>query len=257
MNKTEKALVSALHASVPKRNYTKMEQTIQNTHTMPIAPSRISPFEMFIRLLRFISWKIWLVQGIFLIGFCRGLINIAGLDLGFSPGITIRLICLICGSIPFITIPFLHRSMQYKMQEIEMASYLSFSMQMLTRLLSIAIGNICMLASGVIISIYVMHMPLMASMVYWMTPFLIFSTLILVILTHVSANRAITFYGVSYLGLLILTEVISHIHTMVEKSAGAHIMLLICGGLFVTILLQTKKLVSNHQINELHLSESY
>ena len=257
MNKTEKALASALHASVPKRNCTKMEQTIQNIHTMSIAPSRISPFEMFIRLLRFISWKIWLVQGIFLIIFCRGLISIAGLDLGFSPGITIRLICLICGSIPFITIPFLHRSMQYKMQEIEMASYLSFSMQMLTRLLSIAIGDICMLASGIIISIYVMHMPFIAAIVYWMTPFLIFSTLILVILTHVSANRAITFYGVSYLGLLILTEVISHIHTMVENSAGAYTMLRICGGLCVMILLHTKKLINSHQLNELNLSESY
>ena len=257
MNKTEKALVSALHTSVPKKNCAKMEQTIQNIHSMPLAPSRISLFAMFVRLQRFISWKIWLVQGICLIIFCRGLISISGLDQGLSPGIAIRLICLICGSIPFITIPFLHRSMQYKMQEIEMASYLSFSMQMLNRLLSIAIGDICMLASGIIISVYVLHMALMISIVYWMTPFLIFSTLILVILTHVSANRAITFYGISYLGLLIFTEVITHIHTMVEEGAGAHIMLLICGGFFVTILLQAKKLISSHQINELHLSESY
>ena len=257
MNKTEKELISVLNTSVPKKNCTKLEQTIQNIHAMPIAPNRISLFETFVRLMRFISWKIWLVQGICLIIFCRGLISISGLNQGLSPGIIIRLICLICGSIPFITIPFLHRSMQYKMHEVEMASYLSFSMHMLSILLSIAIGDICMLASGVIISIYVIHMTLMTSIIYWMTPFLIFSTLILVILTHVSANRAITLYGVSYLGLLILTEVISHIHTMVEKSAGAHIMLLICGGLFVTILLQTKKLVISHQINELHLSESY
>ena len=257
MNNTEKKLSRILNSSATKKSYTRAEQTIHNIHNIPIAPPTPGLLMTFIRLIRFISWKIWFVQGICLIILCRVLVGISNLDQGISPGITIRIICLICGSIPFISIPLLYRSVQYRMLEIEMATYHSFSTQMLSKLLTIAIGDLCMLTSGIIISIHAMHLNLLSSVIYWMTPFLLFTTLILLILTHISANRALTFYGCSYLGLVIFAEVFSQIHAMIETGMGAYIMLITCSFFCISIVLQTKKIIGNPYINELNLSESY
>lgn len=112
---------------------------------------RIS-FWQFLKIqIRFIGWKIWLMQGIVLGG-------IYACMTGFFEKYYVdhtedlpKLLMVFATVVLMTAIPFLYRSIRYGMQEIESVTYVSSLRLMMARLLIIAIGDSMMLAS-----IYVM-----------------------------------------------------------------------------------------------------
>lgn len=82
---------------------------------------RISYLNFVFRMIRFISPKIWLVQGICFILLSLWLLaggrELANIEIVYAS----KMLCLYTACIPFVSVPFLYRSIQYNMQEIEMA----------------------------------------------------------------------------------------------------------------------------------------
>ena len=248
MNKTEKALVSALHTSVPKKNCAKMEQTIQNIHSMPLTSSRISLFETFVRLQRFISWKIWLVQGMCFIFLAGILIGISNQKTGPGGFMDPRLICIFCGSLPFISIPFIYRSAKYKMSEVEMGTFFSYSRQILARLIVIAFGNVCMIIGSTVICLTRLYADIMTTIAFGMIPFLFINTIILLILSHVPRHASMWLYGLTYLVLITISAAASDLQKMVKNYETAPCVIVLCIVLCLIITLQLRGIIREGSI---------
>lgn len=101
--------------------------------------------------IRFIGWKIWMMQMIILglIYFC--MLDFFGKYHTEHPENLLKLLMVLSIIVLMTAIPFLYRSTRYRMQEIEAVTYVSSVRLMLTRLLIIALGD------GVILGcIYIM-----------------------------------------------------------------------------------------------------
>ena len=228
MNKTEKYLKEALSKTSPKGQSVGLEKTLQAVRDLPLPPRRIGHFTMLLRIIPFISWKIWLVQGICLIVLCRVLIGFSNMEAPRGLVFPVKILCLLSGSIPFVSIPFLYKSVRCRMSEIEMGTYFSYPAQMIARLIAIALGNIFMIAGGLIVSVMKLKVSYLGALTYGMIPFLLFNTIIMLILAHASLEKSAIFYALSYLGLLILTGTVNFWQNFIDSRISTGYAVLIC-----------------------------
>lgn len=246
MNKTEKYLREALSETAPKRQSSGLEKTLQAVHDLPLPSRRIGHFTMFIRIIPFISWKIWLVQGICLIVLCRILIEFSNAETLRGLVFPVKILSLLSGSIPFVSLPFLYRSVHYRMSEIETGTYFSYTSQMIAKLLTIAIGNIFMLAGGLIVSISRLRIGYPEALTYGMIPHLLINAAILLILGHAKPEKSIPLYALLYLGLIALTGTMNLWHNPVNSVISSGFGVAICLVLCLSIVLQARGLAKRN-----------
>lgn len=132
--------------------------------------------------IRFIGWKIWGMQGIFLLAVSFIVSHVFGVVI--TPCyLTKQLLCL--SVLVFMTaLPLLYRSVRWQMQEVEAASRFSSVKLLTARLIVIGIGDICML--GCIFAATILKTSLGAdrAMLYLCVPFLLVCGSCLFMLGH-------------------------------------------------------------------------
>lgn len=148
---------------------------------------RISFTRFLAKQIRFIGWKIWILQGISLLTMSLLIPRF------YEDSITLqrmikRLVCLSI-LIFMAALPLLYRSVRYRMQEIEAASRFSGVKLLLARLIVIGIGDICLL-TGIFISTMIKTL-LPADSVFFCLcfPFLLSGSVCLYMLGHLSPRQ--------------------------------------------------------------------
>ena len=257
MNNISDQIRNSFNSSLPIIDDQKLCKAISDTvKGCSIAPSshRDSIIKIALRLIKYIGWKIWLIQGLCLIGMLRLFVSIGGQGLISIPLASIRGLCIISASIPFITIPFIHRSIVYKMQETEMSTYLSYGKQMLIKLCVIGIGDLIMLTSGLYIAVFILDLHTVSALIYGMFPFLFMKSITLFVLSHYHADNAFWIYGILY--VISITSIELFVKYYPLESISGKIILLSIMVLLVIALIQTlKDIVYSESYRELNLAK--
>ena len=230
-----------------------IENTIKNC-SVSNSSYRSSFFGASLRLFKFIGWKIWLVQGICLLLMLRIFIGLGGEGVISIPIASIRGLCIISATIPFITIPFIYRSFEYHMNEVEMSVYLSFGRQFLIKFLIIGIGDMIMLVSGVCVAVFILRVHTVSAVLYGMLPFLLLKTIILYVLSHHLLDNKIRFFGATYIFSVIIAEVFAKYYP-VESVVGISVLICLIAILIVLIISNLRVLLNSVSYQELNLSE--
>lgn len=100
------------------------------------------PFWQFLKIqMRFVGWKIWTLQAIILgaIYFCMA--EFFGKYYMENPGRLLKLLMVLAIVVLMTAIPFVYRSIRYRMQEIEAVTYVSSLRLLVARLLIVAVGD--------------------------------------------------------------------------------------------------------------------
>lgn len=147
------------------------EQHLQATRSRvlqcgkPVVPK---PSLSFMGLVRrqvgFLAWKIWLMQGMVLASLCALFLSLY--TYGADPRTTAalpKLLCCCSGIIAISAVPILKRSHRYHMAEVEQSTRFSLGGNVLSQLLFIAAGDLCMLS---VLGIYVAVCGLTGSVIF-------------------------------------------------------------------------------------------
>ena len=120
----------------------------QASRLNPAGTPVLSLAELMVKQVKFLAWKIWLTQGMVLAALCAVFFcihansSLEWVDLYILP----RFLCG-CGSVVAMSaIPILKRASRYKMFELEQSTHFAIGGSLLSQLLFIGIGDICMLA---------------------------------------------------------------------------------------------------------------
>lgn len=113
--------------------------------------NRLSFWHFLKTQIRFIGWKIWIMQMIILEIMCLCMTEFFGKYYMEYSEVLPRILMILAIVVLMTAIPFLYRSFRYRMQEVEAVTYVSSVKLMMARMFIIAIGD------GVILgSIYIM-----------------------------------------------------------------------------------------------------
>lgn len=216
----------------------------------------ISFMETAVRFIRFTAWKIWLVQGLVMVLMSRILLDFQDGQMAWTLGTSIKILCLFCGTIPFIVFPFLYRSLRYRMQEIEMAAHFSYAKQMLVKLCVVEAGNVCMLAGGIVISVAVLRLQTLTALTYGMLSFLLLTTVLLLAIAHLALYKAMAVCGGSYVLFFAVLEQGTFWPAQVISVPVGVAAALACIFLCYVSFRQMRRILYSPSYQELHLVES-
>lgn len=138
--------------------------------------------------IKFIGWKIWLLQGLVLAVLCYFLTVIFGEDLYKIKRYSPVSVCSISIMILMMAVPFIQRSLRYKMHENEMATYFSSVRLLIAKLLIIVIGDIFILNVILLLIVYKNYLNIGSALLYIIFPFLLTSWGIMYLLGHIPAQ---------------------------------------------------------------------
>ncbi|MBR1701348.1 MAG: hypothetical protein IJ716_05275 [Lachnospiraceae bacterium] len=246
--------------SMPARTRQEpMEKTIAALHTyfQKTPPThRISFMGTAVRFVRFTAWKIWLFQGLVMVFISQFLLGFQDRQMAWTMGTSVKILCLFCGTIPFILFPFLYRSLRYQMQEVEMAAHFSYAKQMLVKLCVVEAGNVCMLAGGIVISVVVMQLQTLTALTYGMLSFLLLTTVLMLAIAHLALYKAMAVCGGSYVLFFAVLEQCVFGSSQVISAPVGMAATLICIFLCCVSFFQVRKILQSASYQELHLLES-
>ncbi|OPJ62268.1 hypothetical protein [Clostridium oryzae] len=137
---------------------------------------RIGYLEFLLRQIQFVGRKIWLCQGIVLFFMCW-LINVVFGD-DFEYIVTRHIpefLCLYAVIITMAVIPFLERSQQHRMYEVELATRMSISRLICSKLIIIAVGDFVFLFAVAFIVVNRMSISVPFTILYLLLPLLMSS----------------------------------------------------------------------------------
>lgn len=151
--------------------------------------NRISFWGFYKLQIRFLGWRVWLVQNLFLITIYILFESMSKHFLVENNRYASIFLCCISVSLLLSAIPFIYRSAKYKTQEIEMASYFSRAKLILANILMIGIGNVFVL--GVVFGLAIVKTSLSAGgiLLYLGVPYLIASCGFIYLLGHTPARQ--------------------------------------------------------------------
>lgn len=135
---------------------------------------RIGYIQFLFRQILFIGRKVWMYQGVILILMFL-MLNII-FDGDFQYIVNGHIPDLLCFYAVFITItglPFLHRSRQYRMYEVELAACMSISKLVSSRLIIVAIGDSVFLITIALIMLNKVNISTIFIIFYLLLPFLV------------------------------------------------------------------------------------
>lgn len=151
-------------------------------------------FPAFLKLqLRFICWKIWLVQGVALVLLCGIFAGIFEnpLDVFLAENVRLTAFFLCCLSILVLlcAVPMIYRSVRYKMHEIESSVYYSAVKLLIAKLLAIGIGNVAALSILLLLTIAKASLQIESALLYLILPYLAACSGFLYLLGHIPAEQ--------------------------------------------------------------------
>lgn len=183
----EKILKQALHQPpVPESN-----EHLQKTRLLAVKEAcqrhtrkRISFAQFLSAQIRFIGWKVWAVQGIFLLAVSTMLTHIYGNYFFERPQAMTKVLFCLSVIVCMTAIPFIYRSVRYQMQEVEAAAYFSSVKLLTAKLMVIGIGDIFILTGIFITTIIKTSLQAGSTVLYLCLPFLLVSSICLFLLGH-------------------------------------------------------------------------
>lgn len=128
-----------------------LQETLQKAHERLNTTARkrgpsLSFRGLVAKQFRFLAWKIWLMQGMILAALCAVFFCFYTASLIRWPGSTLpKFLCCCSCIIAMSAIPILKRSVSYQMAELERSTHFSTGGNVLSQLLFIGIGDVCML----------------------------------------------------------------------------------------------------------------
>lgn len=158
--------------------------------------------------LRSQGWRHLLIQGIYLLlsfGLIRRIDPAITL---YSPGFTVRLLLFLCAGGYLLALPYLCRSLRFRMGEIEAAAYFSSVRLLMARLLLVGIGDLGMLG-GFFLAVWGLLPPASALMCL-LLPFLLYSGAGLFLLGHFPQKFLLPVSTLLCLILLLLPSALLH-----------------------------------------------
>ena len=200
---------------------------------------RINYPEFLKRQLRFIGWPIWLVQGTAMILLCMAFNGPLNFYLEDSAKGIAFLLCCLSVLVLLSSVPMIHRSIRYKMHEIELSTRFSSVKLLLSKLLLIGIGNIVLLS--VIFLLTIANTPLQTESVllYLLLPYLSACSGFLYLLGHIPADKFEVYsVGLCCLMLTVFT-LLSRFHSNFFRQTFSAGWLLVC---FLLVLFSIKQL---------------
>lgn len=166
---------------------------------------RISFARFLAAQIRFIGWKIWTMQGLFLAAVHALFFRIYRED---EPRYMVRLLCCLSILILMTALPFLYRSVRYQMQEVESAARFSLVKLLSAKLAMIGIGDLFLLSG--IFAVTLRKTSLSAESVFLSLcfPFLLACSGCLFMLGHLSARN----FLIGSIGLCSLLILLAALH---------------------------------------------
>lgn len=192
MENIENRLKDAIKLSDTKIREAHLKETLLSARQEMCRKSKRErvKFRTFLLLqIRFIGWKIWLVQGLILTTICSMLSIFFGNILLHNQEHIAMLLSGIAILVLMMAIPFIHRSQRYKMHEIEVATYFSSIKLLTAKLLIIAVGDIFMLIGIFLLTILKTQLNTGSVLLYLLFPFLLAGYGCLYLIGHISAER--------------------------------------------------------------------
>lgn len=154
------------------------------------------------------GWRHLLIQGIYLL-LSFGLIRRIDPALAlYSPGYTVKLLLFLCAGGYLLALPYLCRSLRFRMGEIEAAAYFSSIRLLMARLLLVGIGDLGMLG-GLFLAVRGLLPPASALMCL-LLPFLLYSGAGLFLLGHFPSRFLLPVSALLCLILLLLPSAFLH-----------------------------------------------
>ena len=96
---------------------------------------------------RFIGWKIWLVQALCLLAANAGLSNAFGMTYFTYPRLLVQCLCCLSVLVMLTALPVLYEAARCRMHEMEAATYFSSLRLLAAKLILVGVGDLTMLAA--------------------------------------------------------------------------------------------------------------
>lgn len=173
---------------------------------------RISFIYFLGKQLSFIGWKVWCIQGLFLLTF-YGLFS-DFFDYLRTPLRLAKLLLCLSVAVFMTALPLLYRSVRYRMQEIEAAAHFSTVKLLLAKLIVIGIGDIALLSGIFLFTLAKTSLPADSAVFYLCFPFLLAGCGCLFMLGHFPPGRFLAGSLMFCFALMLAFSVLSGQHAI-------------------------------------------
>lgn len=113
---------------------------------LPYCAHKLTFFGLVVKQLKFLAWKIWLLQGISLAALCVVFFTMYTVSIDrWSSAVLSRFLCGCSAVIAACSLPMLRRATRYRMFELEQSTRHAIRGNLLSQLLFIAVGDLCSL----------------------------------------------------------------------------------------------------------------
>lgn len=228
INKQLKEMLAMQTESVNREQINQISRNVEPLLEEKRKRRRINYPEFLKRQLRFIGWPIWLIQGTALIMLCmafNGPLNFYLVD--SVKGIAF-LLCWLSVLVLLSSVPMIHRSIRYKMHEIELSTRFSSVKLLLAKLLLIGIGNLVTLSTIFLLTIANTSLKSESVLLYLLLPYLSACCGFLYLLGHIPAYKFEVYsIGLCCLMLTVFT-ILSRFHSNFFRQTFSPGWLLVC-----------------------------
>lgn len=181
--------------------------------------------------IKFIGWKIWLMQGLVLAMIFYFLTVIFGDAFDYNKRFAAVLTCSISIMVLMMAIPFIQRSLRYKMHETEMAAYFSSIKLLMAKLLIIGIGDIFILNGLLFLIVFKNYLNIGSALLYIIFPFLLTSWGFMYLLGHIPAQRfspcCVCLCAILYICIALLNKFVPIVFQQTFSAAWAAVCLVL------------------------------
>lgn len=215
---------------------------------------RISFTHFLFMQIKFIGWKVWAAQGLFLLMICGMLNNSYGGYFLEHPQSAPRVLFGLSVLLFMTALPLLYRSVRYKMQEIEAAARFSSVKLLIAKLAVIGIGDIFVLTG--IFAAAVIRTSLQADSIvlYLCFPFLLVSSGSLFMLGHFTPKWFLAgSIGLCSVLLMLCFTIPGHYESLFQQSFSAG-WLAVCGLLAAFGALQFRYILHRSAYTEMQVA---
>lgn len=201
-------------------------------------------FGGFLKLqIRFLGWRVWLIQNLFLMTIYTLFESMSKHFLVQNNRYAAFFLSCISVLLLLTAIPFIYRSTKYKLQEIEMASFFSRTKLILANLLIIVIGNLFVLGIVFWLAIEKTSLEAGSILLYVGMPYLTASCGFIYLLGHTSSEcfprKTARFVAILGLAFIIMNRFYDNLFQQSLSSRW----LIVCIGLILYIIYQVRYIV--------------
>lgn len=253
----EQFLKQSLHQPLPAVNHAHLYATIllvQKEVCRKQRQQHISFARFLGKMIPAIGWKLWFLQGIFLLAFYGyGFCFDPAEYLQSPPRLAKRLFCLSI-AVFMTALPLLYRSVRWRMQEIEAAAHFSSVKLLLAKLIVVGIGDISLLSGIFLATVVKTPLPADTAVLYLCIPFLLACAGCLFMLGHFPPDRFLSGSLLFCTALLLTFSVLPAQCAFLFQPSFSAARIILCALLFTFCAQQLRYLIKVSSYEELQLN---